>query len=359
MSRQVISYGLLVLLLFVISACGGGSDEESAASPTVASTPGGASSVSSPEPTQTPAATATRAAPEPTPTEAAPVVEQRESSDVPRSVRFSDMTYTVTDAVVTNATLRSYDSPEPEPGDAVHLIVHLTVQNELNGRVQHFNLNFFKLDVAGTREDAVQVPGQPSLTAQAASATDVLIAFEVEEDLDFADATMVIAEPGTEPASLPLTGAVAESGYPFDIEIASGDQQVTSGNPCGTTMVVTTLGAEVDLDARIDGPGTQSAIDGSRRAAEGERFVRVDMRATGDSGQCGGANVQSDLFRLQIDGVPRGPINNVNLIVRPGEAVDYQVLYRVPEDAAELVLLAGAPSGTVAEFPLTYESLNP
>ena len=140
---------------------------------------------------------------------------------------------------------------------------------------------------------------------------------------------------------------------------ATGDQQVTSGNPCGTTMVVTPLDAEVDLDARIDGVGSAGAIDGSRRALEGERFIRIAMRATGDSGQCGGANVMDDLFRLRIDGVPRGPVNNVNDIVRPGEAVDFEVLYRAPADATELVLLAGAPAGTVAEYPLTFESLSP
>ena len=348
----------LLLLAGLVAGCGGGDDEPAEPAATVPSSPAAGDAA----PTATAAAvqpTATQAAPEATPTEAPPVLEQRESTDVPRSVRFSDMTYTVTDAVVTKAVLRSYDGPEPDVSEDTHLVLHLTVRNELNGRVQHFNLNFFKLETGDATLDAVQVPGQPVFTSQAASATDVLIAFEVAEDFDFAGATLVVAEPGTEPASLPLTGAVPESGYPFSIEVAAGDQQVTSGNPCGTTMVVTPLAAEVDLDARIDGAGSASAIDGSRRAAEGERFVRLDMRATGDSGQCGGANVIDDQFRLQIDDVPRGTVNNVNDIVRPGEAIDFQLLYRVPADAQALVLLAGAPAGIVVEYPLTFEALSP
>ena len=302
--RPLLGLGLLALMLAV--ACGGGGDDAPEATPTTAPATG-ASTGSDAEPTATVAATATTAAPAPTATEGAPTLEQRESTDVPRGAYFSDMTYTITDAVVTNATLRTYDGPAPEPGEDTHLVVHLTVLNELNGRVQHFNLNFFKLDVDSTPEDALQVPGQPVFTAQAASTVDVLIAFEVDTDFDFADATLIIAEPGTEPAMLPLTGAMAESGYPLAIDVATGDQQVTSGNPCGTTMVVTPLDAEVDLDARIDGVGSAGAIDGSRRALEGERFIRIAMRATGDSGQCGGANVMDDLFRLRIDGVPRGP----------------------------------------------------
>jgi hypothetical protein len=269
------------------------------------------------------------------------------------------MTYTVTDAAVTNATLRSYISPTPVVGNQGYLILHLTVLNELNGRVQHFNLNFFKLDVGGASKPAVQVPNQPVFTAAAASTVDVLIAFEVDQDIDLKTATLVVAEPGTEPALLPLSGAVADSGYPFTVEVATGEQQVTSGNPCGTPMVVTPLGAEVDLDARIDGIGTVSAISGSRRAAEGERFIRLDVRATGISGQCGASNVIDDQFRLQVDGVPRGTVNNVNLLLRSGEAQDFQLLYRVPADASELVLLAGAPSGTVAEYPVTFEKLSP
>jgi hypothetical protein len=65
------------------------------------------------------------------------------------------------------------------------------------------------------------------------------------------------------------------------------------------------------------------------------------------------------LFRLQIDGVPRGAINNVNFLINPGEASDFELLYRVPEDAEELVLLAGDPAGTVAEIPITAPSLSP
>jgi hypothetical protein len=283
-------------------------------------------------------------------------VEEREWTEASRSVRFADMTYTVTHAVVTNATLRSYGGPEPEPSEDVHLVLHLTVENELNGRVQHFDLDFFKLESGGDTLDAVQVPGQPVFTAQAAGAVDVLIAFEVAEDFDFAGSTLVVAEPGTEPAPMPLTGTVPASGYPFEVEAEPGDHAMTSG-PCD--MTVTPLLAEVDLDARIDGVGSASAIDGSRRAAIGERFLRLDMQVTVVAGSCVVGTVGDAIFRLEIDGVPRGAINNVNFLIDPGETSDFQLLYRVPEDAAELVLLAGQPTGTVAEIAVTAPLLSP
>ena len=342
-----------LLLVLLVAGCGGGGDDvpDPTATETLAASGGSGGG-----PTTVPPLTVTQSPPAATPTPEPPTLEQRESTEVPRSVRFSDMTYTITDAVVTNATLRSYDGPEPEPSEDVHLVLHLTVENELNGRVQHFDLNFFKLESGDGTLDAVQVPGQPVFTAQAASAIDVLIAFEVTEDFEFAGATLVVAEPGTEPASLPLTGVVPESGYPFEVEAEPGDHAFTSG-PCD--MTVTPLSAQIDLDARIDGVGSASAIDGSRRAGIGERFLRLDMRVTLATGGCVVGTVGDPLFRLQIDGVPRGAINNVNFLMDPGEASDFQLLYRVPEDATDLVLLAGDPAGVVAEIVVTAPSLSP
>jgi hypothetical protein len=244
-------------------------------------------------------------------------------------------------------------------GEDYHFVAHLQIRNDLTGRPLNVDRNFFSLDSAGSIRPAVAVPGQFISSVQPSATADFAVAFETDANLDFAATTLIVAQPGAEPARMPLAGTVPASGYPITIEIETGQNQVTSGNPCGTTMLVAPLGAEVDVDARIDGVGSKSAIEGNRRAATSERFVRLEIRATGNSGQCGGANVIDDLFRLQIDGVARGAVSNVNEVVSPGEAIDFEVLYRVPVGTTALVLLAGQPSGAVAEYRLTFSRLTP
>jgi hypothetical protein len=345
----------VLLVTILVLGCGGGGDEDEPTPQPTATASGATNGAASPTPAAQPAAT--QAPPAATPTEAPPVLEQRESTAVPRAVRYADLTFTVTDAVVSNASLRTYDDAEPEVGEGWHLFLHITALNELTGRVLNFHENNMSLEIDGEKVGFVTVPGQLSQpSVQAANTVDYIAAFEVEEDVDFASITLLIAEPGTVPAVLPLSGEVPESGYPFEIEAEAGDYAMTSG-PC--SMTITPLLAEVDLDARIDGVGSLSAIDGSRRAGTDERFLRFDMRVTLPPGSCSVGNVQDQLFRLQIDGVPRGAINNVNFLINPGEASDFELLYRVPEDAEELVLLAGDPAGTVAEIPITAPSLSP
>jgi hypothetical protein len=271
------------------------------------------------------------------------------------------MTYTLTEAVVSQATPRTYARPgEPETGDQWHLYLHLTIQNDLANVPQQLSASVFQMEAGGARRQPVSILGQGAATnVEPGTAVDFITGFEVAADFGFEDASLVIVQPGTIAALLPLTGPEPDSRYPLTAEIEEGEAQVTSANPCGTTMVVETLGAEVDVDARIDLRGLEGNIEDGRRALVDERFLRIEMRATGDSGQCGGANVQDRVFRLQIDGTPRGTVNHVNTAVGAGEAFDFALLYRVPEDAEELVLLAGAPGGLVKEYGVTVEDYGP
>ena len=304
------------------------------------------------EPSSTPASAATATpAPEATP----------EAPDLPRSVSYGDMTFTITQAVLSHASPRTYDRPgNPELVDQSYLYVHLTIQNDLKNVQQTLYASVFQLDAGGARRQAVSILGQAAASnIQPGTAVDYITGFEVADDLHFGDATLVIVDAGAIPALLPLTGAEPESPYPIDAKIETNSAQATSANPCSTSMLVQPLSAQIDLDAGIDQRGLDGNVDDGRRALEDQRFLRIEMRATGDSGQCGGANVQDKGFRLQIDGTPRGTVNHVNIALSNGEAVDFPLLYRVPADAKGLILLAGAPGGTVQQYQVTVSDFGP
>jgi hypothetical protein len=271
------------------------------------------------------------------------------------------MTVTMTHSVVSKIPPRSYLTSGAEaPGAQAYLYVHLRVTNTLMNVPQILRAGMLYLDVDGSSVPSVAVQGQSAnLMVQPGTTVVYVAAFPLGGDVDAAKAALVVAEPGRIAARLPLSGALADMRYPIPVEADSGTRQVTSGSPCATTMLVEPLDAVIDLDAGLDLRGIEGDVQDGRRARTGQRFLRIQLRATGDSSKCGGANVKDEVFRLRVDGDYAPAINHISRALRSGESVEFTLLFRVPAGASSLALQAGAPGGIVAEYAIKVADFGP
>jgi len=278
-------------------------------------------------------------------------------SGLPRAVIYSDAEWTVTAARVSNESPQTVLDPGPaKAGTESFAYLAVTVRNRLNSQDQGFPVAAFNLKVPGSTAlvPAARPAGWPSShQVRAGQASDITLAFPVSAQAALEQADLVLGEPGFVAATLSLSGTVPQHPYPVSFPVSGPAADVTSANPCGTPMRIELLKGETDLDAGIDLPGLAGAISGPRRAEQGQRFVRFALRASGISGQCGGANVTSAIFRLEISGTPRGAYNVVNEVVSNGEAVDVVLGYRTPADVRDVVLIVGAPDKTTVRYAVT------
>lgn len=341
---------LLIVLGGLFAACGGSDDDDSDDAASVEATSSARAGSAS---TVTPVATG---ASSPTPGAAGGLQEKALTAGLPRTVNYSDADWTVTAARVSNESPQTaIDPAPPKPGDEFFAYFTVTVKNLLNTQDQRFDLAAFTLRIPGGSGVAAARPaGWPtSHSVKAGQASDIVLAFPVAAGTELQGAALVLGEPGFVAAELPLSGPAPANPYPVSFANSGAPTDVTSGNPCGTPMRVELLSGETDLDAGIDIRGLGGAIEGPRRAGNGQRFVRFALRTTGISGQCGGANVMSAVFRLEIAGTPRGAYNVVNQALSNGEALDVVVGYRVPENIRDVVLIVGAPDKTTVRYPVT------
>jgi hypothetical protein len=135
--------------------------------------------------------------------------------------------------------------------------------------------------------------------------------------------------------------------FPVAFELDDTAHEVTSANPCGTPVSLSLRGGEV-YDQAPDEPELRPGREGE----PGDKYVAITYRALGISGECGGANVQDPILRLEIDGLPAIGANFTNIALKNGEGQDFVVVYVVPADASEFRVLLGDPDGEIAEVDI-------
>lgn len=272
--------------------------------------------------------------------------------DVPRSVVYANLEVTVHSVTVSNATPGTYLDEEPAPGDQSYAFVETTIEAELADPGDRLAVEDVELEPAsGAPIDAEGVDFGSGVTIEPGVANELTLAFPVDEASDLDGAELVIGEQGRVPARLPLDGPVEEDPYPVEIEVSgSGTVDYEGGcdNATGTFEVV---GAEVDLDAGADHGDEAIEPNQSKRAVDGERWLRVRVQTVATAGTCGGTIVDDAAFRLLVDGLPTATLNRDNELLDNGAGTEFVWGWTVPVDA-ELVLQVGLVDGATVEVPI-------
>jgi TIR domain len=116
------------------------------------------------------------------------------------------------------------------------------------------------------------------------------------------------------------------------------------------------LGAPAEVQFTRPAPATFTVLGISSRARRsGVHGVHVRLRMTLPAGAVP-ANFWNDQFRLLVDGVPRAPDSDLNLVVEGGSARDGEVAFEVPTSAKALVLRIQYAADAVADLPLKMEN---
>jgi hypothetical protein len=342
-SRLLGGFGATIAGLALVSAACGGSAAEPA--PPAASLAVEAT-VAPVRPSKTANAVATPGTPLPetataSPVHAAPSPTPTQSPPAPRAIRYGDLTYTVEDVLVSHETPRSYGSGGlQEIVSGSYVYVKLGVRNELRSVTLSFDSGLFGLRSGGSVTPSQWVRSQPaSLSLEPGSTAIYVTGFPLTGSVLPEDAALVIAQAGKAAGVVALAGPVAPSPYPHAATIDGKPVLIPAANGCHVT--IQPLSATVDLDAGIDLPGISGQVDGGRRAAAGERFLRIVVHATSDTNPCGGASVPSELFHLRVDGASAAVANYVGQTVKVGSPQNVTLLFRVPAGARDAVLLGG------------------
>lgn len=330
----------LTLAVMLVACSGDETPEDAAGVPTPSpEAPPEASPEASPTPTPTPS---------PTPQ----VVTTEVDLDLPRTVVYANVAVTVVRLAVSNATPATWLDPEPEPGEATHAYAELVLEPELNDPGDAFEVERFTLELSdGTPVVGEDVAFTSVARPEPGVATSFHVAFPLPEDATVDDGSLVVSEPGRVPARLALSGPPIDDGYPLALTVeGSGTASFAGGcdNAVGTFEVT---GAEVDLDAGADHLGDALEPNRSKRAPEGERWLRVGVEVVAQQGTCGGTIVGHDAFRLLVDGLPTAPLNRANVLLDDGAGTALVWGWSFPVDAT-LVLQVGRSDGDTVDVPI-------
>ncbi len=298
--------------------------------------------------------TTTTAAVSTTTTEAGPPELQSEpvDLDLPRSVTYANLEFTVQAVTVSNATPGTYLDDEPEAGDSTYAYVDTTVTAELDDPGDRVDVEILSLELAdGSTIDAEGVAFGSGVAIETGVANELSVAFPIEAAEQLDGATLVVTETGRVPARLPLDGPVPDDPYPVAIAVSGTGSVAFEGGcqPAAGTFTVT--GAEVDLDAGADHKDKALEPNQSKRAKQGERWLRVDVQTVAQHGTCGGTIAGDNAFRLIIDGLPTPPLNQDNELLADGAGTEFVWGWTVPVDAT-LVLQVGLAGDTTVDVPI-------
>ena len=322
-----------VVLLLALVACGG--DDSGSPTTTVASS-----------------STTTEA-------EGAALSDEQVDGFEEREVTFSNLTYTLLDAHVSNQDLRSYsEGTDPEASETSHLILDVQVANP-TGRQIESRADAISLEVgddsAGVADDFLT---DATGFIAANETVDGFLAFEVDDDAPVEDAVLVLGSAPDRPARLPLTGEVPEPELPIEVSVSGTADGVGPTN--GGTIRFELLDATLFEDL----PHGDTTSPTGERADEGEIFLQVHLRATKIDGR-GNDVLSNQAFRLVVDGVPRGPFDSAiapdgstpSPTAEPSVAVDVWVLFAVDSDAGTYVLQAGDLEESPGSLPIELPAL--
>ncbi len=235
---------------------------------------------------------------------------------------------------MSNATPGTYLDDEPEAGDTTYAYVDTTVTAELDDPGDRVDVEILSLELAdGSAIDAEGVDFGSGVAVETGVANELSVAFPIDAADQLDGATLVVSETGRVPARLPLDGPVPADDYPIDVPISGSGTVNFEGGCQAATGTFDVVGAELDLDAGADHDGKALEPNQSKRAKEGERWLRIDVQTVAQHGTCGGTIVGDDAFRLIIDGLPTAPLNRANELLADGAGTEFVWGWIVPVDA--------------------------
>lgn len=318
----------VLLLVTLVAACGG--DDDAAVDATTTTT--------------------TAAEPSSTTTTEPTVTSEEADLDLPRTVVYANLEVTLRSVTISNATPGSYLDDEPVPGDEEYGFATVTVEAELTDPGDRLEVDELALDPGS----GASIPAEPvgfisGATVDPGVASELTVAFPIDAGADLTDAALVVEEPGRIPARLPLAGPVPDDPYPIVLDVTGGGTVSYDGGCGNSSGTVELTGGEVDVDAGADHNDNAIEPNQSKRAKEGERWLRLRVVAVAEAGTCGGTIVSDDAFRLLIDGLPTAPLNRDNELLDNGAGAAFVWGWTVPVDAS-LMLQVGMPDGTTVDL---------
>ncbi len=250
---------------------------------------------------------------------------------LPRQVTYAGMVFSLTQGEIDNQDLSSAPAVNLKDQAFARLTFKLS-----NTTQQDFYLSpdLFRLQLSDGNDYTVD-PGivlNNDFRAPAPrSSSTIHIVFPVPYAADWDGAILTIGDPGSEPATMPLSGEMPAAAFPAQLQLPEDPQASAQG------LDYQVQSATLDLDS------------GTNRADQGKRFLKLEMKI-GDSGQQYGANISQDNFRLIVDGAPIGPQD------APIEVIDYkttltgEVVFLVPADTSSVSLQVGDVTSDQNEF---------
>jgi hypothetical protein len=253
------------------------------------------------------------------------------SATLPRQATYAGIVYTLTKGEIDNQDL-SYSTPVNR-NDRAFARLFFKLQNNSRDAF-YMDTNLFKLHLKDGNDYALD-PGVVldndfrAPAPQSASTTSLI--FPVPGDADWTGAILTIGAPGSEPASLPLSGGMPAPAFPAQLQL-SGDLQASAQG-----MGYQVQSATLDLD------------HGIQRVDQGKRYLKLEMQVT-NSGSKYGANISQDNFRLIVDGTASEPVD------APIEVIDYQttlkgeIVFEIPAETTSATLQVGEVTSGQPEF---------
>ena len=260
---------------------------------------------------------------------------------LPRSLTYSMLTWTVTDAAITDADPRTYlAGDEAGPSTSrTSLVVDLDVRND----DPHVHFASTAARLVATLPDGTEVIGTHRATSGVppVSTATARHVFEVPAGTSFEGLVLAFRDPGREPSfELPLSGAPRDDEANQVIEANLDADLAIPGIQMTWTVGSVFVGRDWPLPVGFKG-GT--LVPGAR-ASEGTRLVGAVARVEVAGCDCpGGVLDQAGSARLLVDGTPHtaAAASSSRAILQAQSFSEVMLVFEVPASAASVILQVG------------------
>ncbi len=262
-------------------------------------------------------------------------VERLLQLNQPRVMKYADLQFTVTKAVISDrvADKLPIDNSKPEVADITFSIVNMLKDSvRIDGAVWQL-----KLGDGSVYKQIYADAFQPRDTKERK------ISFRVPVNSQWNGAQITLDEQDKEPATLILDGPLPQQQYPLNLATSGGE--TTTKEP--QKMTYSIVKATLDMDAF------------NKRAALGKRYLNLTVRVT-DKQEGRGSYYLPEYFRLLVDGMPSVPEKTSdNGILAPQSSQDFTMSFVIPANAGSVELEVGKPAvQETAKIPIDLKATN-
>jgi hypothetical protein len=251
---------------------------------------------------------------------------------LPRQLRYSGLLYTFNQAEITNRDPESNDLAPQYRSDQAYAILDVTAKNtETSATVWLIDAKVRLRLADGKLYDRTD-GWLKKYDAQSTQQTKLVFAVPMTATLQ--GAQFLLNDRDKEPALLPLDGVAPTLPYPITVK--------DPGQATVDQIVYKVTSATLDLDWR------------GERADVGKRFLFFSLHMT-NNGR-GGVGIDSDHFRIIVDGEPIAPRATNNFVLQPASVMDTYTGFLIPANFGKLELQVGPIRGTTAKIPIALKA---